>query len=356
MRNTLLLLSFLTSQNSCFSQAFLNGSFEATVVAACTYNLDNTSFNALMPNVNAYGGGNEMDIIIDGCYTTGIADGLKCVGLAALYDEIAIELSAPLVSGTNYSISFSSYGNTDFRPLGDLEIGASTNNSSFGALLITVSPGADVWTNHTVTFIAPNNATHITVRNAQTGITLWNRVDNFVIISGLPNELIDFTAIKNSQQTVDLNWKMGSESQNDYFTIEKSNNGFDWEFLLKKYSQGNSSEVLSYVDIDSKPFHGMNYYRLSQTDIGGVRKEISTKMVQFVYDDLQVYPNPNAGNFTIQACDLESLKITDSYGKDVTGLFSFTQDKAIIQAQTNKLSAGIYFLHSKNEIIRLVVK
>lgn len=173
------------------SQAFLNGSFENTTSGAfCNYNLSNAVFNGLISNVNAYGSGNEMDIIISGCYSGALPNGTYAVALAATYDEIAMQLSAPLVAGNSYSISFWSYGEVSFRPLGGLEIGLSLTNNAFGTSIGATNSVANTWTNHVICFVAPNNGSFITLRNTQNGITHWNHVDNFVFVS--PDASFDF--------------------------------------------------------------------------------------------------------------------------------------------------------------------
>ena len=103
------------------SQTFLNGSFEATTAGVvCEYNLDNATFNGYMSNTLGFGSGGELDILINGCYVTGIPDGIRAVGVAANYDEFSMALSAPLVIGTSYTISFWTHGETSFRPLGNM--------------------------------------------------------------------------------------------------------------------------------------------------------------------------------------------------------------------------------------------
>ncbi|MDA7804157.1 PKD domain-containing protein, partial [Crocinitomix sp.] len=77
-------------------------------------------------------------------------------------------------------------------PPGDLEIGASTSATAFGTSIFTATPTVMAWGNHTFTFIAPNDATHITVRNT-TGFTRWNHVDHFEFIVVEDELEVDYT-------------------------------------------------------------------------------------------------------------------------------------------------------------------
>ena len=152
---SVLLLTFLLLLFSSFSfsQNFLNGSFENTTApVACNYNLSNAAFNGFMANTNAYGGGQECDIIIAGCFNPTIPDGIRAVCLAHVpEDEIAMELSAPLVPGNTYTFTFEAYNAPDFSPQGDLEIGASTVNNAFGTQIYVAATVPSVWTTYTVT-------------------------------------------------------------------------------------------------------------------------------------------------------------------------------------------------------------
>ncbi len=173
-----------------YSQVIVNGSFEVTTApVGCNYNLANPVFNGYMSDVLAYGAGNETDIIMDGCYVTDIPDGLRSISIAHVpEDEISMVIDVPLVLGETYTLSFWALSETTFAGPGDVVIGASTSATDFGILIQTVSPTVMDWGNHTFTFVAPNNATHITVRNAPGG-PYWNHLDHFEFI--LPIDELD---------------------------------------------------------------------------------------------------------------------------------------------------------------------
>lgn len=178
---TTVLILFLC--NGLFAQTLPNGSFEVTTApVGCNYNLTNAVFNGYYTDVEAFGGGNETDIIMDGCYVTDIPDGVRSISIAHVpMDEVSIEIDAPLTTGETYTLSFWALGETTFRPLGGLEVGASTSSSDFGTSIFSVVPTEMDWGNHTFTFVAPNDATHITVRNLPGG-PFWNHVDHFEFI------------------------------------------------------------------------------------------------------------------------------------------------------------------------------
>lgn len=349
MKTQLTILTlFCLFQFASSAQTFLNGSFETTTASvACNYNMSNAGFNAVMSNTNGYGVGQELDILINGCYVTGIPDGIRAVGLAANYDEMALQLSTPLVAGTSYTISFWTYGETSFRVLGNLEIGVSMNNSTFGNSVAVVSPASLAWTNHVITFTPTINATHVTVRNVLDGVIHWNHVDNFVIVNPLAVELLSFEAKAIGERLVELSWVTNTEQSNDYFTIEKSVDGIHWEQLGEFDASGESHVQKEYIEYDMNPFSGISYYRLSQTDFDGSIEYFDIRKVEFMIEgtnDLKVYPNPTDNYLSVEIQGTETVKFYDIRGNDVTEKIDFIPNNNRIDCELHKLSAGVYIV------------
>ena len=83
----------------------------------------------------------------------------------------------------------------------------------------------------------------------------------------LPIELIEFNAKQQGGSNL-LNWSTSSEINNDYFTIEKSENATLFEVLDFVNGAGNSHVQLNYQLMDHTPYL-TTYYRLKQTDFDG---------------------------------------------------------------------------------------
>lgn len=326
------------------SQSFLNGSFETTTASmACNYNLGNGTFNSLMSNSFAYGTGNEIDILVNGCFTTGIPDGVRAIGLAATYDQVSLELSAPLVAGNSYTISFWTYGQTDFRPLGNLELGLSTVNNAFGTSIGVANTVAMTWTNHSITFIAPNNGTHITVRNAQDGIIHWNHVDHFEFVSVLPVELINFNAVPEGQ-FVNVTWQTLSERDSDSFTIERSDDLMNWEYVDRIQSLGNSNSLTDYQYIDRFPLSNTSYYRLIQIDRNGQQTRSEVRTVRFSEEhSILISSNPSVDGRVILSTSgvTGEVVVRSSDGRVVHRSSQIDRVELI-------LSSGIYYVEYEN--------
>ena len=81
----------------------------------------------------------------------------------------------------------------------------------------------------------------------------------------LPIELLTFSATP-KESAVLLKWTTASETNNNFFTIERSSNGTEWTEIGSQKGAGNSSTILNYELYDFQPLLGVNYYRLKQTD------------------------------------------------------------------------------------------
>lgn len=174
----------------------------------------------------------------------------------------------------------------------------------------------------------------------------------------LPIELVHFTA-ESTGNTVILDWQTSSEKNNDFFTIERSTNGSDWEVLKTTKGAGNSQSLLKYFEIDAYPFYGVSYYRLKQTDIDG---QFEYSQIQSVHikrlenSSIEFYPNPVNKQITIVGNDdeLNNITIYNSLGQDLTALtkqVSSSDHKRVIDFFS--LKTGFYIIKTKTSTFKV---
>ncbi len=84
----------------------------------------------------------------------------------------------------------------------------------------------------------------------------------------LPVELINFGGEVVGGNT-QLYWQTATELNNDFFTVERSRNGVRFHEVTRVAGAGTSHATLNYSVLDPTPPHGINYYRLKQTDYNG---------------------------------------------------------------------------------------
>jgi hypothetical protein len=110
----------------------------------------------------------------------------------------------------------------------------------------------------------------IPTRTNANGEEWW--FDDFELIElfALPIELSLFTVIPTSNGNV-ISWVTVSESNTDYFLLERSTTGdFNEKSVINVVSAaGNSIEVLNYSVLDRDFEQTINYYQLTQVDIDG---------------------------------------------------------------------------------------
>ena len=184
----------------------------------------------------------------------------------------------------------------------------------------------------------------------------------------LPIELVSFEAKLNGSK-INLGWTTASEINNDYFTVERSANGKDFEIINTQPGAGNSTITLDYLYTDMNPLTGYNYYRLKQTDYDGkfTYSKIEYVNMKHSNEEITMYPNPVRSNEMLYIRHSESeglsrLEIYSISGRKVFDKSLITQQDLIEIDFGNELPAGIYFVsiaNSENKNIfqqKLIVK
>jgi hypothetical protein len=101
----------------------------------------------------------------------------------------------------------------------------------------------------------------------------WSSYSPFTLgsktgIVPLPIELISFTA-KPYQKDVKVTWQTASEIDNDYFIVERSENGNDFSEIARIDGAGNSSLTINYFTFDTDFKKTVLYYRLKLISFNG---------------------------------------------------------------------------------------
>ena len=169
------------------------------------------------------------------------------------------------------------------------------------------------------------------------------------ISQSLPVELIDFHI--ETKEYVELYWSTVSEMNNDYFMIEKSINGIDFEEIGSINGHGNSNKRIDYKFIDYEPNNGVSYYRLKQIDYNGeysYSKILSVNYNNFMFN---IYPNPiNKGeDLFIEFQETKEkvlVVVNDIYGREYYSKIYITHQNGFVMACDcmNKLSPGTYII------------
>ena len=174
-----------------------------------------------------------------------------------------------------------------------------------------------------------------------------------VTIAILPVELLSFAAKEISGNLIQLDWKTASETNNDYFIVEKSTDGINFTPIGLVKGSGNSTINHNYSCLDKKN-EGilLYYYRLQQVDYDGTRNFSPTisfhdhsavfKLISLVAD----YPSQRINiHFDTNTSKNITFTLTDITGRACYQNASDSQ-KGLqkINLDVNDLSKGIYIL------------
>ena len=180
----------------------------------------------------------------------------------------------------------------------------------------------------------------------------------------LPITLVRFTAVLNEDNDVLLEWITANETDNAFFTIERSR---DWQDpttftpILTVDGQGTTFTQNTYSAVDYELLEGVYYYRLKQTDIDGQFTYSKIVAVQIKggatqEKEVTLFPNP-LGNQNLNF-KLKGFAPNQNFNVlvyDMTGRLTFTKEVNIlanvveIPVQEHQLSAGAYVVRVVSE-------
>lgn len=153
------------------------------------------------------------------------------------------------------------------------------------------------------------------------GGSFCNCVTNSGGIGPLPIELLTFEGLCDNN-TILLQWSTASELNNNFYTIEASENGFDWQKSGNVDGSGTYSGILNYTYYASTYGRAITYYRLKQTDYDGKFEYSPVIAVAGCavndFFDVNIFPNPGTGIFKLSAIkypeNVSSIEIYNTYG------------------------------------------
>lgn len=185
----------------------------------------------------------------------------------------------------------------------------------------------------------------------------------------LPVEISEYSAVLN-QQKVFLNWTTQSETNNNYFEIQRTidpNNENNFEILGKQKGAGNSKESINYEFIDENPLTETSFYRLVQFDFDGSYTETEWLKIQNFASakklELNIYPNPAVDNLNLDLIAQNGLTNITIYNTEGKVIFASQEEiqneKLSKQINVSNLNAGTYtvkLIQGENVVFQKFIK
>jgi secreted PhoX family phosphatase len=178
------------------------------------------------------------------------------------------------------------------------------------------------------------------------------RAENLGPLSTLPVTFTDFDAKLANNDAVNITWSVNDINNHDYFSIERSINGTDFEEIGRNTENinGLASRSFSVMDNDL-PAATTLYYRIRQCDLNGGCHYTEIKTVRRTKQGriVRVYPQPAADKLTIQYHSLTEgtaiVTIRDISGKTlIRENRSLSKGTQSVIINTGHLPGGVYLL------------
>lgn len=178
--------------------------------------------------------------------------------------------------------------------------------------------------------------------------------------SPLPVELVYFEG-ENIDRKNKLQWLTASELDNDYFAVERSVDGYNFEEIAIVPGNGTTTEAVQYSFIDETFSAQINYYRLKQVDFNGAFEIYNVISIQSESKKgFSIFPNPSAGLVTL-ATDINAKNkvviIQNELGQIILEQEFSASNQIVLEL---KEDPGIYFvlLRTENEYLinKLIIR
>jgi hypothetical protein len=238
------------------------------------------------------------------------------------------------------------YGNIDMGNSGTLNVSGGLtvdgdvtggNNSTINVSAPgTIDIGGDLTTGNGSSVTGPPGSISV-------GGSCNSTTPGFCSSGALPIQLIFFNA-RQQRDAVEISWATATEINVDYFAVDKSVNGIDFEELGRVKGNALSTERLEYFYNDFTPISGSAYYRLKEVDLDGFTKYFHVvRASTSLGSQSWIYPNPVIeGKATLQLNFLPSgvAIVTDLAGVELlrVPLHDLKTDLSL------PLSAGTYLV------------
>ena len=171
----------------------------------------------------------------------------------------------------------------------------------------------------------------------------------------LPVQLSAFSAV-GGDGYVNLTWTTASETNNDYFDVQRRTSNTNWMSIARVDGHGTVSTTTNYQFTDNTVQNGVTYsYRLVSYDFNGARHTYNSiettpgaRALPTDYALAQNYPNPfnpqTTINYSIKETGFVSLKVFNLMGQEVATLVSATLDAGhyTVNFTADNLPSGIY--------------
>jgi hypothetical protein len=160
--------------------------------------------------------------------------------------------------------------------------------------------------------------------------------------SPLPVKFSEIT-IKNKGNANLVSFSTLSELNNNYFEIERSADGFEFEMIGYIKGAGSSNKEIFYTFMDEKPMSGINYYRVKQVDFDGQSEYSEVKSIVTSQSNTVITPRYTYDMLDIRTeAALYTASIYNTTGQLVLQMDQLTGSKSV---DLSSFVNGVYIVN-----------
>jgi len=287
-------------------------------------------------------------------FYAGGADANPC----ELYQDIDVSAFSTSIDASSSTFTFStwmrSYASLGFGVYNDRGRALVEYRDASSAVLSSYDTGlrgSTIWTQYSDMRVAPVGTRTIRIRlisDASINSDSDGYFDDVSLTHSttLPVHLLSFTSSVTGP-AIEVKWQTASEASNAFFTVEKSEDGLHWKVIAIQEGSLSAQQLTNYQLLDEEPLHGVQYYKLTQTDVDG-RTTVFPVIVQAYeargIDEIQLFPNPTEGAVSVKVLGVgeKKMRVLSAAGQVLLSGISF--DTAEYFLELGHLPAGYYMI------------
>ncbi len=171
----------------------------------------------------------------------------------------------------------------------------------------------------------------------------------------LPIDLADLYLAHTADGQVALHWETRSETDNDYFAIERATPSTVWVEIGRMTGGGTTAAAQTYRYVDLAPLVGQLYYRLRQVDYdGGFTHSPVRSILGSAATSVSLFPNPASDwiAFRTHSDSDRRYRVFGIDGKEVTAMTNLLARGKSITVNVSNLPPGTYFVVTEDHRYR----
>jgi len=171
----------------------------------------------------------------------------------------------------------------------------------------------------------------------------------------LQQDILEFTAQSPDDQSVELNWDLNVEYDNDYYEVQRSTDAVNWQTIKVVPSKGNSPQAVHYQLTDEQPLRGYSYYKIKMVDQAETVQYSPIRSVYLTDDHSTIAIIPNPATHQVKVTNIQppfSYQVHNSLGQVV----QHAQQMSTTDIDISQLAAGSYYITIEKDDTHKVLK